>query len=273
MADRLCRMRTMNLPQLHVYDTLDLAVQIYRSRVRGGLSIPLECSPFLIAYMAWPNDEQKRNSWIASIIGRSWSRQQTAVEPACAILSTFGGLAAISDPVLEVLVSELLEIQKAWEPVADLFLRIVDMTDDPRLKSRAGASISKAISLCENDKEGRSPAQLYRLWKRFHDVAHLIAAGAILASNAPEGEASRSIFSAVWHAPDVVVSIGAGFEIFGLSQKSHGRTDPVLSADTVWHLPPSGCPQEPFLVKRLLSEEQVDFLNARRSAKRYLSKP
>jgi hypothetical protein len=266
-------MRTMHLPKLYVYDTLDLAVQVYRSRVRGALSIPLDCSAYLIAYMAWPNDEQRRNSWMATVIGRSWTRHQTGAGTDFAVFGSFGGLAAISDPILETFVAELLEIEKTWQPVADVFLRIVDMTGDHRLKSRSGASISKAISLCESEKHGRSQAQSYRLWRKFHDVAHVIAAGAILASNAPEGESSRSILSAVWHAPDALVSIGAGFEVFGLSQTPHGRTDPVLSPATIWHLPPDGCPREPFLVKRILSDGQVDFLNARRSTKPYVSKP
>jgi hypothetical protein len=265
-------MRTMHLPKLTVCDTLDLAVQIYRSRVRGVLSVPLDCSPFLVAYMAWPNDEQKRNSWMATVVGRSWS-QQTRAGPAFAVFGGFGGLAAITDSMFGSFATELLEIEKMWAPVADVFQRVVDMTDDSRLKSRGGASISKAVSLCETDRKGRSQAQSYRLWRRFHDVAHLIAAGAILASNAPDGEPSRSILSAIWHAPDALVSIAAGFEVFGLSQTPHGQTVPVLSPDTIWHIPPNACPGEPFLAKRRLSDKQVDFLNARRSTKPYVPKP
>ena len=65
-----------------------------------------------------------------------------------------------------------------WAPVADVFLCFVDMSEDPRLPPRRGPNIATAIDLSDQEHEGHSRGHLRRLWAEFHDVAHLIAAGA-----------------------------------------------------------------------------------------------
>jgi hypothetical protein len=263
-------MRAMKLPQLVIPDSLDFAVGLYTSRLRSALRVSVQASAFLTAYLAWPNDEQKRNSWVATILARSLKEKKSE---SGSIFESLGGLKAVAEPAFDSLAGELRVIQSKWTPVADVFLRIVDMADDDRIRLRGGASISKAIALCEYEKEGRSHAQLYRLWKQFHEVAHLIAAGAIIAGGVTQGGSDRSIFSAVWYSPDAVLGIAAGFEQFGLSLALHGRTASVLPANTTWRLPAHCCPSVSFLVKRRLSDSQIDFLNARRATKAHISKP
>src|SRR4051812_38141026 len=141
------------------------------------------------------------------------------------------------------------------------------MADDPRLQSRGGPSISKAIDLCDYENEGYSRGHLRRLWGQFREVAHLLAAGAILAGSVPEDGSAQSIFSSTWLEPDAVAAIAAGFQVFGLNVRPHGWKGAVLPPDTVWRLPPECFPPAPFLVKRRLSETQVDFLNERRITK------
>jgi hypothetical protein len=261
----------MNLPGFDVPDSADSAIALYKARLQGNLLVPLHGSHILLAYLAWPNDEQQRNSWMATNLARLQIDSKIDSSSPVSAFETFGGLKAISDPAFELLVTGLTVIEKKWAPVADIFMRIVDMSQDKRLRMRGGPSISKAIGLCEFDNEGRSHAQLYRLWKQFHDVAHLIAASAYLAACIPSGT-GRSIFSAIWYAPDAVVGIAAGFERFGLSLIPHGQRDSVLPAKTTWRLPPGCLPQAPFVVKRQLSDGQVDFLNERRAPKAYISK-
>jgi hypothetical protein len=261
-------MRVMNLPGFDVPNSADSAIALYKARLQGSPLVPLPGSHLLLAYLAWPNDERQRNSWMATNLARL-QIEQTTVSPSLNTFDSFGGLRAVSEPAFDSLVGELTAIGKKWAPVADVFMRIVDMSRDDRLQLRGGPSISKAIYLCEFENEGRSHAQLYRLWKQFHDVAHLIAACAYLAGCIPSGP-GRSIFSAIWYAPDAVVGIAAGFERFGLGLTPHGQRDSVLPGKTTWRLPSECCPQAPFLIKRQLSDSQVDFLNARRSPKAYI---
>jgi hypothetical protein len=263
-------MRVMYLPKLNVPDSLDFAVGLYASRIRTALHVPLKASPLLIAYLAWPNDEQKRNSWAATIIART---QNERGSDSTSIFESLGGFKAVAEPAFDALATELTAILNKWTPVADIFLRIVDMADDPRLQSRGGPSISKAIDLCDYENEGYSRGHLRRLWGQFREVAHLLAAGAILAGSVSEGRFGQSILSSVWLAPDSVVGIAAGFQMFGLNLTPHGWKGPVLPTDTVWRLPPECFPPAPFLVKRRLSESHVDFLNERRTTKSQILKP
>ncbi|MDB5635870.1 MAG: hypothetical protein JWP51_778 [Bradyrhizobium sp.] len=263
-------MRVMNLPSLNIPDALDFAVGIYVSRLQGALRVPRKVSPCLVAYLAWPNDEGKRNSWMASLSARSLN--QRGIEPA-QIFEQFGGLKAISEPAFKAIATELSTILEKWAPVADVFLRIVDMSKDPRLQPRRGPSIAKAIDLCDYEHEGHSRGHLRRLWAEFHDVAHLIAAGAILAGSVGKREFGGSIFSAVWQAPEAVVAIANGFELFGLTLKPHGRSDTILRSKTAWRIPDHCLLDKPFLVKSRLSDDQVNFLNGRKATKSHISKP
>jgi hypothetical protein len=263
-------MRVMNLPDFDVPSSADSAIALYKARLQGNLLVPLAVSHTLLAYLAWPNDERQRYRWMATNLARLQVGPKIDASSPLSVVEIFGGLKAVADPAFELLVGDLTAIGKKWAPVADVLMRIVDMSRDDRLQLRGGPSISKAIGLCEY--EGRSHAQLYRLWKQFHDVAHLIAAGAYLAGCIPSG-AGRSILSAIWYAPDAVLGIAAGFEQFGLGLTPHGQQDSVLSARTTWRVPPECCPQVPFLIRRRLSDGQVDFLNRRLSPKAYVEKP
>src|SRR5437763_585931 len=64
-------MRVMFVPKsIQVVDSLEFAQGLHASRLRqldltqgepAGLLVPLSASPYLVAYMAWPNDEAKRH--------------------------------------------------------------------------------------------------------------------------------------------------------------------------------------------------------------------
>ena len=57
----------------------------------------------------------------------------------------------------------------------------VDMAFDERIALRRGASVSKAVDLCELERGLPGHSQLRGAWSEFRDVAHLLAAGAYLA--------------------------------------------------------------------------------------------
>jgi hypothetical protein len=267
--------RVMFLPKsIQIVDSIAYAQGIHASRTRqlnrkaddgAGLSVPLQSSPYLVAYMGWPNDETKRNQWLAAV--KAAGLLQDANSGASDDLDE---LRFLAEPALDAKARELEALQAAWTAVADLFQRLVDMATEDGLFLRNGASIGKAIDLCQLDKR-YSRAQLERFWSHYRDVAHLVAAAAFLAAR--EDARPGSIFSAAWTSPDAVIGIADGLEFFGLANKSHGSIDTFLPFETTWRLPEHCCKQKPFLVRRRLSDAQRKFLESRKSRKQYLSKP
>ena len=68
-------MRVMFVPKsTQIVDSVEFAEGLHESRLRqihrdgdehAGLYSPV--SPYLPAYMAWPNDDRKRDEWIAAV--------------------------------------------------------------------------------------------------------------------------------------------------------------------------------------------------------------
>ena len=221
----------MHLPAIEVpIDSAD-ALGRYRARLRSGLRIPSAISQFLVAYMAWPKDEDERNRWMAATIARR--RAQGAKLPLDPAISPFGGLELVTAEALNAVAGRLTDQMQSWPPAADVLQMLVDLSA-PDLNLPGGPSISKALELCADDSTGFSQTQTRRCWTRFGDVAHLLAAGALIASQVPEG--GGSILSAVWFAPDSLLAIAAGYQIFGLDFKPHGQSKSLLP-ETLWRIP------------------------------------
>lgn len=269
-------MRVMVIPKsTQIVDSVEFAESLHESRLRQlrrnsdkhvGLYVPI--SPYLLAYMAWPNDDIERDQWIAAVRAAGL----LAHADAAGVSDEIGHvrLKLIAIPALEAKAKKLEALQGAWSAVADIFQRLTDMATDVSLVLRKGPSISKAIDLCQADKNyGR--AQLERFWSQYRDVAHLITAAAFLASREKSG--TGSIITAAWVSPDAVIGVADGFECFGLANKPHGAADTFLPSETTWRLPEHCCKQKPFLARRTLSEEQRQFLQSRKSRKEYISKP
>jgi hypothetical protein len=270
-------MRVMFVPKsVQIVDSVEFAEQLHATRARqlnrasdehAGLHVPLQTSLYLVAYMAWPNDETRRDQWIAAL--RAERHLATAEAEGLLNQPDNIGLKLLAKPASAARMSEIADLQTAWTAVADVFQRLIDMATDEHLSLRGGPSVSKAIALCAFDKTyGR--AQVERFWSQYRDVAHLITAAAWLASRDTSG---GSIFSVVWLSPDAVIGIADGFEYFGLSTKPHGSTDTFLPSKTTWRLPDHCCKEKPFLIKRSLSAEQRQFLQHRKSRKEYVGKP
>jgi hypothetical protein len=164
---------------------------------------------------------------------------------------------------------DLAAVMRKWPPVADILQMVVDV-HFAGLSLPGGASISKAAAICADDQSGPSESQLRKDWATFRDVAHLITAGAVLATEAPEN--GRSIFAAAWYAPDSLLAIAAGLESFGLSFEPHGQSESILSPKSAWRLPCSCIPGTPWLQNRKLSERQKEVLAAYKSKKSYTRK-
>ena len=140
----------------------------------------------------------------------------------------------------------------------------VDMAYDKRIALRRGASVSKAIDLCEIERGLPGHSQLRAAWGKFRDVAHLLVASAYLAHEGlahPELSDESSILNAVWIAPDVVLALAYGLQEFGLQPKPIRKESPILRPDTLWRVQDCYRLATPFVVSRRLSDTQLEFLN------------
>jgi hypothetical protein len=163
-------------------------------------------------------------------------------------------------------------VQRRWLPVAYIFQTIVDLAHDDRITLRRGPSISIAIELCEIERTTPGHSQLRKAWSEFRDVAHLIAASAYLANEGLAKAAAHetSILKAIWIAPDAVLALAAGLQESGLQPKAVRKESPSLRPDKVWRVPPGLVPENPFVVFRRLTEEQLEYLSTRRAPKKYI---
>lgn len=256
-------MQQMNLPQIQVPQDRQSAFGIYRKRLQSVLRTPSALSELLLAYMAWPREESGRNRWMAACNATRLAHgKKLAASPS---VDSFGGLASVASEAMAATVGLLTDRMKNWESTADVLQMLVD-TSDPALDLRGGPSISKAIELCADDRSSRSQSQIRRCWGDFREVAHLLAAGAVLAKQVPEG--GGSIFSAAWHAPDSLLAIASGFQEFGLDLKPHGRPDGALPS-SLWRIPPHCIPEAPWIERRALSGRQKAILSGYKAPKKY----
>jgi hypothetical protein len=273
-------MRIMNLPNLHTQlNSPDECVRTYSERLQADNAPSPHVSVLLTAYLAWPNDEDRRNSFVASYLARVRApAQKLANEPvtdssANINFEMFGGINAIASAAFEHLTGEISHVQRRWLLVADIFQVIVDTAYDKRAVLRGGPSVSKAIDLCECERALPGHSQLRGAWSELRDVAHLLAASAHLAHQglARAGAAHEaSILKAIWIAPDAVLALAYGLQEFGLKPKRKQKESPILSPEGLWRVSDSHKPEKPFVVQRRLSDAQLDFLSTRRASKEYI---
>jgi hypothetical protein len=275
----------MNLPELPIGpDSVDECVRLYFNRLPADDALWPRVSLLLTAYMAWPNDEVRRDSCVATYLARfiQNSAQGTADDMPAAeapksldwiTFEKFGGLGAVAKPAFDHLIEDIAQVQRRWLLVADIFQMIVDMAHEDRIALGRGPSISKAIELCEIERSMPGHSQLRKAWSDFRDVAHLISASAFLAHEGLAEAAAHeaSILKAIWLAPDAVLALAAGFQESGLQPKAVRKESSCLRPDKVWRIPPGLVPKKPFVVFRRLTEEQLGHLSTRRAPKKYIS--
>jgi hypothetical protein len=268
--------RTMHLPAIPITaQSYEECIEFYAARLSANDACWSGASVFLTAYLAWPSDEERRNSFVATYLARFTSstvaNNSSADTTKSLSLEMFGGVGAIAKPAFDQLTAEISELQRKWLLVADIFQISVDMAFDERIALRRGPSISKAVDLCEVEGGLPGHSQLRGAWSEFRDVAHLLAASAYLAREAltRAGSADEaSILNAVWIAPNVVLALAYGLQEFGLQPKPIRKESPILRPDTLWRLPDSHKLEKPFVVFRRLSDTQLEFLNSRRVGKK-----
>jgi hypothetical protein len=265
-------MRLMNLPETPVTaQSRDDCIQLYLDSLSANRVCWPHVSILMTAYVAWPNDEERRNSFAATCLARIDLAGAETPSLNSQEFAPFGGVGAIAKAALDQLSDDISQVNRKWLMVADIFQLIVDMAYDERAILRRGPSISKAIDLCELEKGLPGHSQLRGAWSQFRDVAHLLTAAAYLAResvlHANKAE-EASILNSIWIAPDVVLTLAYGLQVFGLQQKPIQKEQPILRPDKVWQIPVSQAPKNPFIVFRSLTDNQLAFLNSRRTAKK-----
>jgi hypothetical protein len=80
--------------------------------------------------------------------------------------------------------------------------------------------------------------------------------------------AEATILNAIWLAPDAVLALAHGLQVFGLQPKAIQKDQSTLQPDKLWRIPSTHGPKNPFIVFRRLTEDQLAFLSSRRVAKK-----
>jgi hypothetical protein len=269
-------MRTMHLPEmLLAAQSRDECIKLYRHRQSTNCACRPDASVLLTAYLAWPNEERRRNSFVATHLARlsrspdKGASNSQAGGGTASLFEMFGGISALADAAFDRLTDELSQVQCKWLLTADVFQLIVDMAFDERAALRRGASVSKAVDLCEIEYGLPGHSQLRAAWSEFRDVAHLLTAGASLAHEGLPLAGSTneaSILDAIWFAPDVVLTMAYVLQEFGLQSKPIQKEPPTLRPETLWRIPETHKPETPFVVFRRLTRSQLNFLDSRRVA-------
>ena len=195
-------MRELTLPEIPPLPTsVDDCIALYCHRLRDGKTPLPNIAAILSGHMAWPNDQARRDQWMATLKARSIQNPGELLEN-------------LTTPALKHVSHEFSLQHAQWPHVADVLQMVVDMSYDTRPGDalRGGPSISKAVDLLENEKDVPTHAPLRSAWGKFRDVAHLITAAAFLAE---KGQATGkphagTIFNAVWLAPDATLSLASG---------------------------------------------------------------
>jgi hypothetical protein len=210
--------------------------------------------------MAWPNDPDARAASVALLQG--WFEGSKVIPP------------------------RLRQIQSDWVRVADIFNLHCDLTAGGHQQRRGGPSIGKAIAVAAASirARGAHAANLWRAWKGYKDVAHLVTAAAVISHEArrmarvkPFGESGLPFsqlqpFLIAMLMPDFVISLALSFQEYGLSSIPQSREQPMLDPETLWRVPPDiGAVAVPPPVRKV-DRTGITILNTRRAGNRGKSK-
>jgi hypothetical protein len=210
----------------------------------------------LVGYMGWPNAPEARAAATRTL--QDWRLGLAAVPP------------------------RLRRIQIDWGRVADIVNLHYDLSAGAHQPQRAGASVGKAIELLarQSKTKGVGKANLWKAWKRYKDVAHLIAAATIIAADARERAKVKAFgdsglaFDQIQPAliatlmPDFVLSVALFLQDYGLAYVPQARNESMLDPATLWRIS-SDMKVSPIAPpKRKIGKKGIAILNARRAGNR-----
>lgn len=215
---------------------------------------PLQAIP-LLGYMAHPNDSDARCS--LTIILEEWGNGSTTIP------------------------ERMRQMQLEWLRLGDVLNLHHDINEGAHQRARGGPSIGKAITLASATSQswGTSAANLWDIWKRYKDVAHIVAAAVMVTADARERAKKKSFgeFGLPWDQiqplpvammlPDLVLSVGVHLQQYGLNQVPN-VTDGFLDSRTLWRIPENiNVTALPPPIRKI-NGQAIRILNARRAGNR-----
>jgi hypothetical protein len=249
-------MRFMNiLPFPRTIEILDFD-HFVRNRLSQKIVLWPEQAFALVGYMGWPHDPEGRAASVAIV--RSWPEGTRAVP------------------------RRLRQIQTDWARVADILSMHLDLTEGGHQQRRGGPSIGKAIAVAAGSIEARGahPANLWRAWTEYKDVAHLVTAATILSLDARERAKVKSFgdfgldadrfapFTIAMMMPDFVLALALSLQEHGLNSTPQSREEPMLDPENLWRIHPDMNVVAVPPPVREVSREVMVILDARRAGNR-----
>ena len=152
-------MRQMEIPPFRDEITISDLENLYKHRLSKTVVLwPNQAIP-LLGYMCWPNDPAARDQLTLAL--RNWANGSQLVPP------------------------RLGRIQHEWLRIADILHDHYDLHHGQHQRRRGGPSLGKAITLVAATARSRGtrPANLWKLWEKYKDVAHLVTAAALVCAD------------------------------------------------------------------------------------------
>jgi hypothetical protein len=219
-------MRQMEIPPFRDEITISDLENLYKHRLSKTVVLwPNQAIP-LLGYMCWPNDPAARDQLTLAL--RNWANGSQLVPP------------------------RLGRIQHEWLRIADILHDHYDLHHGQHQRRRGGPSLGKAITLVAATARSRGtrPANLWKLWEKYKDVAHLVTAAALVCADVRTRLGNEQIgpfglsrdqflpFQTTMLLPDLVVAVGLEFERHGLNLVPYSRSEPTFDPETLWRMPP-----------------------------------
>jgi hypothetical protein len=152
-------MRQMEIPPFRDEITISDLENLYKHRLSQSVALwPNQAIP-LLGYMCWPNNPAERDELMLAL--RNWANGSQLVPP------------------------RLGRIQHEWLRIADILHEHYDLHHGQHQQRRGGPSLGKAITLVAATARSRvtRPANLWKLWEKYKDVAHLVTAAALVCAD------------------------------------------------------------------------------------------
>jgi len=252
-------MRQMEIPSFRDEITISDLENLYKHRLSQTVVLwPNQAIP-LLGYMCWPNDAAERDELMLAL--RNWSNGSQLAPPG------------------------LGRIQHEWLRIADTLHDHYDLHHGQHQQRRGGPSLGKAITLvaAAARSRGTRPANLWKLWEKYKDVAHVVTAAALVCADVRTRFGNEQIgpfglgpdqfvpFQMTMLLPDLVVAVGLEFERHGLNLVPYSRSEPSLDPETLWRIPPDSnvAPLAP--PARRIRAQDLKVLHNRRAGNRGLA--
>jgi hypothetical protein len=246
-------MRIMDIPPFRrAVDISDVA-SFLRTRLNGETVMFPEQAIALLSYMCCPEDPSGRDRLMRIL--RSWAKGSQEVPP------------------------RLGRIQHEWLRVADVLHHCYDLAQGHHQERRGGASTGKAVTLVDANAKswGTSEANLWKLWSKYKDVAHLVTAAVFISADVKERHRRKPFslrlhqlvpFQLVMFVPDLIIAVALEFQRFGLETFPFAQTEPMFNPESLWRIPEdiNVSPLAP--TARTIRPPDVEILNARRAGNR-----